>query len=117
MPKLSPIFTLFFIAACSSGTNHIGNPLLLPIQAIGNGIDNAIYQQRRGQVEVIVKSTFPTIIEEVAIGAGPTLTRAMDASGVPIEDHPARVMQLQGDIGLYRTNPEALIAALMVYGG
>jgi hypothetical protein len=73
--------------------------------------------QRRGAVEVAVKSAYPGILEEIDAGNGPNLGRAMDAAGVPPGDRPARVIQLRGDLGLYEANPGALVAALMLYGG
>lgn len=104
------------VSGCSNQANHVGNPLLLPISAIGNGIENAAYQQRRGQVEVIVKSNFPDILDEISIGSGDTLTSAMNAANIRGEERPARILQMQGDLMLYQNNPEALVVALMVYG-
>jgi hypothetical protein len=40
----------------------------------------------------------------------------MDAARIPERDRPARVIQLQSDMGLYAVNPGALVVALMVYG-
>ena len=40
----------------------------------------------------------------------------MDTAGVPIGDRPARVLQMQGDIGLYEATPDALVLALTIYG-
>jgi hypothetical protein len=114
--KLSPLILLILAAACSNGPNHLGNPLLFPINAINNGIGNAAYNQRRGQVEIIVKSNYPEILEEISNGGGPNLTKAMDVSGVKANERPARLFQLKGDLGLYSQNPEALIVAIMVYG-
>ena len=73
--------------------------------------------QRRGTVELAVKSAHPTILDEIEAGGGPNLSRAMDAAGVPVGDRPARVLQLRGDLGLYAANPGALVTALMLYGG
>jgi len=41
----------------------------------------------------------------------------MDAANIPVEDRPARIFQMQSDLGLYNANPGALVTALMVYGG
>ncbi|MBB5723829.1 hypothetical protein FHS72_003474 [Loktanella ponticola] len=110
------LISLIFIAACSSDANHIGNPLLLPVNALTSMTENAIYTQRRGQVELAVKSTFDQIIPEINSGGGPAISTAMEAAGIPLAERPARLTQLRGDIGLYDANPGALVTALMVYG-
>ena len=108
---------LTLLAACSNDPNHLGNPLWLPVSGIGTGVENAAYRQRRGQVELIVKSNFDAIVDDINAGGGPILTEAMDAARVPAADRPARILQMQADMGLYAGNPGALIVALMVYGG
>lgn len=105
------------LGACTGEANHLGNPLLWPITGLATAAENAAYNQRRGQVEVIVKSNFPAILDDIRAGGGPILSDAMDKAGVPATDRPARITQMQGDLGLYATNPEALVVALMVYGG
>ncbi|WP_411891925.1 hypothetical protein [Yoonia sp. SDW83-1] len=109
------LIPLTLIAACSGEANHLGNPLLLPISGLSTAAENAAYNRRRGQVELIVKSNFPGIIDEIQAGGGPALTEAMDAAGIPPGDRPARILQMQGDLGLYAQNPGALVVALMVY--
>lgn len=94
---------LLALSACTQGLN------------VGALVDPA-EAQRRGSVEVAVKSAHPGILDEIRAGGGPSLARAMDAAGVPLGDRPARVIQLQGDLGLYEANPGALVAALMLYG-
>ncbi len=115
MTRFSLLIPLF-LAGCSGEANHLGNPLMWPANALTSATENAIYNQRRGQVEVIVKSGFNQIIPEIRAGGGATLTEAMDAALIPAGDRPARVTQMQGDLGIYDGNPEALITALMVYG-
>ena len=105
------------LAACSSEANHLGNPLLLPISGLATAASNAIYSQRRGKVEVLVKSNHPALIAQINAGAGPILTQAMETAEIPVLDRPARIIQLQSDLGLYTANPGALVTALMVYGG
>lgn len=107
---------LILLAACSGEANHLGNPLLLPISGLGTAIENQAYNERRGRVEVIVKTNYPGILDEIGAGGGPALTDAMDAARIPTGDRPARITQLQGDLGLYSGNPGALVVALMVYG-
>ncbi|MEJ6401821.1 hypothetical protein [Yoonia sp. 2307UL14-13] len=104
------------ITACTSEANHLGNPLLLPISGLGTAAENAVYNQRRGRVEIIVKSNHPGIVDEIRKGGGPNLLEAMDVAGIPSDERAARIIQMQGDTTLYQTNPGALVVALMVYG-
>lgn len=107
---------LMALAACSQEANHLGNPLLWPVNAISSTVQNGVYDDRRGQVEIQVKSAFPEILSDIENGGGPDLTHAMDLAGVPVSDRPARLLQLKADLPLYVTSPSALIVALMVYG-
>lgn len=116
MPMRFPLIVLLFTAACSQEANHLGNPLLLPLNGISTGIGNAAYNKRRGAVEVIVKSNYDAIRDDIRAGGGPVLTKAMDAARIPQQDRPTRTIQLQSDMGLYANNPGALVVALMVYG-
>ena len=111
----SSLIYLIFVAACSGETNDLGNPFLLPVNALTAASENTIYNQRRGRVEVAVKSTFNQIIPEIRAGGGPAITTAMVAAGISGQDRPARLIQLRGDIRIYENNPGALITALMVY--
>lgn len=108
-------FVFVFLAGCSGEANHLGNPLWWPINALTSATENTIYNQRRGQVEIVVKSNYPGIVDEIRAGGGPALTEAMDIAGIPAADRPARIVQLQGDINIYNGNPGALVTALMVY--
>jgi hypothetical protein len=72
--------------------------------------------ERRGAVEVAVKSAYPGILDEIEAGSGPNLQAALDAARVPPGDWQARLIQLRGDLGLYEANPGALVAALLLYG-
>lgn len=114
--RFAPLL-LIMMTGCTSGANHLGNPLFWPVDAVQNGINNAAYSQQRGAVEVIVKSEFPAILADIDAGGGPVLTRAMDAARIALGDRSARTLQLQGDLGLYSANPGALVTALMLFGG
>lgn len=103
------------LAACTSGANHLGNPLLLPVSGIATLAQNAVYNERRARVEVLVKSNHEALLEQIVTG-GPLLEAAFDTARVPTSDRPARQIQLAGDIGLYQSSPGALVTALMVYG-
>ena len=104
MVRSALLVALLALSACTQGLN------------VGALVDPA-EAQRRGAVEVAVKSAHPTILDEIEAGSGPNLIRAFDAAGVPSQDRPARVLQLRGDLGLYAANPGALVTALMLYGG
>ena len=112
-----PLIALLLTAACSQEANHLGNPLLLPFSGISTVYGNAAYEQRRGQVEIIVKSSHQAILNDIRAGGGPFLDEAFDTAGVPERDRPTRIIQLQSDLGLYQTTPGALVTALMVYSG
>lgn len=112
-----PPIAVLLISACSNEANHLGNPMLLPLSGVSTVIGNAAYEKRRGQVEVIVKANYDTIRKDISAGGGPVLTKAMDAAGIPVEERPARTIQLQSDMGIYNASPGALVTALMVYGG
>ena len=107
----SILIALPLLAACSEG----GTFLNLPANAITSPTENAIYQQRRGAVELIVKSQFDAVLSDIQSGGGPVLTQAFDAAGVPDQDRATRAFQLNKDIGLYTGNPGALVTAIMVY--
>lgn len=115
MRHLRFVFCLI-LAGCSGEANHLGNPLLLPISGISTALDNAAYSQRRGAVEILVKSNHPALIEEISYGGGPILTDALQTARIPVKDRPTRVTQLRKDLELYSKSPEALVFALMVYG-
>lgn len=110
-----PLFALIALTACSNDANHLGNPLMLPVSGISTAFGNAAYAQRRGRVEVLVKSNYAAIMADIRSGGGPALSAAFDTAGVPIADRPARIIQLQSDIALYQASPGALVTALMVY--
>ena len=112
-----PIIAVICLSACSQKANHIGNPLLLPVSGLSTAVGNAAYNQRRGRVELIVKSNYDAIKDDIRAGGGPILTEAMEAARIPETDRPARIIQLQSDMGLYANNPGALVVALMVYSG
>jgi len=65
---------------------------------------------------VAVKSNYDQILLDISAGGGAALTTAMDTAGIPPQDRPARLLQLQADLPLYQSNPGALVTAMMVYG-
>lgn len=102
---------LILLAACAPGGTALQNPF--------TGIQTALSapDRQRGAVELAVKSSFPQVLSDIDAGGGDALTAAFDAAGVPLEDRPTRIIQLQSDAGLYSANPGALVSALLVYGG
>ena len=98
------------VTACTPG-GGVRNPF--------TGVTGAFTapDQQRGAVELAVKSEFPAIMAQIDAGGGPALSAAFDAAGVPVEDRPARIIQLQNDRGLYEANPAALTSALLIWGG
>lgn len=110
------IFALPLLAACSNQANHLGNPFLLPLSGISTAVENAAYNERRGAVELLVKTNHPALLQDIRTGGGPTLTDAMATAGVPLTDRDARIVQMQRDFGLYQNTPGALVTALMAYG-
>ena len=111
MTRFAP-FCLVLLTGCSS----VGTPLNWPFGPASGTGSTAAYNQQRGQVELIVKSGFDAVLADIGAGGGPVLTQAMDAAGVPQTDRPARILQMQGDYGLYSANPGALVTALMLFG-
>ena len=110
------LIALIPLTACTGEANHLGNPFVLPFSAIANSVDNAAYNERRGRVEVFVKTNHQALVAEIANGGGPLLGEAFDLARVPASDRPPRRIQLQSDVSLYQTAPGSLVTALMVYG-
>lgn len=116
MRKFALVF-LTLTTACSGEANHLGNPLLLPFNAISTGIGNAAYNQTRGQVEVFVKTNHPALISDLQNGGGSTLTQAFDIADVPAGIRAEHTLQMQSDLALYSSNLDALVVAIMVVSG
>jgi len=107
---------LFIVAlpACDSHTNHLGNPLVWPIHAATNAVQNANYGQTRAQVEIFVKTNHPALIADLRTGGGATLTQAFDLAQTPAPVRAQHTLQMQSDLALYQSNLAALITAIMV---
>lgn len=111
----SSLIYLALLAGCTGQASPFGTLFTLPVNAVTSASENAIYTQRRGEVELIVKSDFDGIITDIQTGGGDTLTAAFDAAGVPDTERATRAFQLNTDIALYANNPGALVTAIMVY--
>ena len=112
-----PLIAVVLAAACSQEANHLGNPLTLPLSGISTIVGNAAYEKRRGEVELIVKSNYPQIKNDIQAGGGPVLTEAFDIAAVPAQVRAPHTLQLQSDLALYETNLDALVVAIMVVSG
>lgn len=106
LPPLFRAFPLVFLMACTSEVADLRDISLFPPAG----------PTQRGAVELIVKSEFPVILQEIDAGGGPALSSAMDRAGVPEADRPARLLQLRSDLPLYTESPAALVTALLTYG-
>jgi len=104
------------LAACSTDPGRPAAPFPV-LGALFSPVNDPAARAERGALEVLVKANHPALMAQIIAGGGPTLTRALDAAGVPANDRPARIIQLQSNAGLYQASPSALIAALAVYGG
>ncbi len=104
------------LVGCAQEASHLPNPLLLPGQAVSNAAQNASYKARRARVAEHVRAHHPTLIAEIAADGGPHLQQAMHLARVPAQNRDALQRRLRQDLALYRTDPEALIVALMVHG-
>lgn len=102
------------IAGCTTDANHLGNPLLMPVTALGTAISNASYNETRGKVEVFVKTNHARLVADIQNGGGPSLTKVYDLAQVPKNQRAPHTLQLQSDLALYANNLEALIVAIMV---
>ena len=103
---------LLFLAGCSTETRFLGLP-------IAGALDPAVRQEtaeRRGAVELYVKTNHPALVRDLQAGGGPALSEGFRIAGVPRQDQPARIVQLQSQIDVHRTNPGALVTALTSYG-
>ncbi len=118
MRKTALVFlgsSMVALAGCTSGgANHLGNPVAWPFEAARTGIQNQIYNTKRGAVEVFVKSNHPALIEDIRSGGGPWLTEAYDLAEVPAAAREFHSLRLQSELPLYAANPGALVVAIMV---
>ena len=112
MNRLAPLLILPALAACT------GEPVTLRNPFTGQAVtlDPSGYAQRRAQVELVVKSRFDEVLRDMAAGGGPALDAAFDAAAVPLSERAARQVQLQGDVAVYGSNPDALISQLLLFG-
>lgn len=114
-PQIAAIF-ISLVSGCSQEANHLGNPLAWPFMGLSNAVQNATDGERRGRVEVFVKTNHPALIADIENGGGPVLSDAMDLALVADKDRDILALRLKSDLRLHRSNQEALIVALMVHG-
>jgi len=116
---MRPVTLLFPLvaAACTGEANHLGNPFLLPVSAMSAGLQNAAYNDRRGAVEIFVKTNHPALVSDIRAGGGPVLQQVHDLAAIPAAIRPEHTLRLQSDLPLYASNMDALILAIMVVAG
>ena len=106
------LIPFMILSGCNSGPLPVVFPVVLPTVSPAVTAD----EQRRADIELIVKGQFPAILADIQSGGGPVLTTAFDAAGVPDQDRATRAFQLNNDIGLYADSPGALVTAIALYG-
>lgn len=104
---------LTILAACSVDPNA---PSVSMFPG-ASGFSNLTQSQRRGEVEVYVKTNHPAIVAQIRSGAGAELAEAYRLAGVPTDEQRIRTLQLRGDIALYQDSPAALVSAILLFGG
>lgn len=112
MTRFSLPIVLLMLGACAAAPVTLRNPFT----GSEVTIDPQGYAERRAQVELAVKSEFTVLLADIRSGGGPVLTAAFDAAAVPLDERAARTVQLQGDIGVFDNNPDALISQLLLFG-
>lgn len=106
----------FGISACAStAPSHIPNPVTLPVSAAGKAVENQSYGASRRKVETFVETNHRFLIDEIALGGGPTLGEAMNLAGIDIKKRHDLTIKLNEDLFLY-ADTESLVVALMVHG-
>jgi hypothetical protein len=99
----------------SNAPSHVPNPVLLPIYAAGNAVQNASYNARRGKVKAHLSMHFAQLQLEIAKGGGPFLNMGYDLAKIAADRRPALTAMLKREPNL-RRDVEALTVSLMVHG-
>ena len=106
------------LGGCDMG--HLGNPLMWPGMAVGNAVENAGYNARRKRVSGHVEAHQFEIISDIAVGGGPSLSKAFDLAQVVNQARPEVRGILKQEIAKFRPNTkearEQLVIVLMVHG-
>ena len=112
------LIALLLLTGCApSAPNHLGNPLLWPVQAVTTGAENAVYNHRRNKVSRFVSQNFIQLKQEIFAGGDQTLSQAMSLAKISSAKQPELFAELKANPKLYlATDPEPLVVALMVYG-
>lgn len=104
------------LPACSSGANHVGNPLTLPGRAIIHGIGEAAYKARRAKVSDYVQQNLTQIHTDIRTRGGPALNDVMNIAGVEDARQAALTAELHSDPDLYlKADYEPIIVTIMVH--
>ncbi len=106
------------LGGCDMG--HLGNPVIWPGMAVGNGIENASYNARRTRVSGHIKAYQGRILADIGAGGGPALTTGADLARVPVAVRPEMIRIMQGDIAKFTPDTpqarEQLVVWFMVHG-
>lgn len=78
------ILPLCLLAACTSEPNHLGNPLLLPLNGLTTAAENAVYRAKRARVKAYLEANAAA----VQAGDAGTLLALWDVAGVPVAAQP-----------------------------
>lgn len=82
---------LGLLTACDAGPNHLGNPLLLPVRALGAVAENSVYDARRSRVRSYLIANAGAVRQADA----PTVETLWELAGVPAERRSFVIRDLQ----------------------
>lgn len=111
--RLMTIALIFGLGACDMG--HLGNPVMWPSMAVGNGLQNASYNARRRQVQDHVTQHYVAILNDIRNGNGAALTMGADLARVPAKNRPALIHALKTDIAKFTPDTPAARERLVVW--
>ncbi|MGH1367538.1 MAG: hypothetical protein ACRBCL_02905 [Maritimibacter sp.] len=103
------------LAACSSGANHIGNPLVLPFTGIATGIENQIYAGQRAPVEDYVGANYDALVSDILAGGGDTLDGAFSVAGLSDAQQSEFITNTMTGYDL--SAADNIVVALMIHQG
>lgn len=115
IPASIGFIALALVGCSTNAPSHVPNPILLPVYAAGNAIQNASYNARRTSVKSHVTRHFALIQQDIRNGGGPSLQAGYDLARVAVDRRPALTAMLAREPNLAK-DPEALTVSLMVHG-
>lgn len=110
------LLSAVLLPACSTGPNHIGNPLTWPVRGVIHGVNEASYQARRARLSNYVNANITQIHADIIAMGGATLTEAMQIADISPEKQPHVTAELASDPALYvQDDIEPIVVTLMVH--